>query len=58
MIGHLAHRACRVAPLVLRVRKKFFGSIDELVQAINEDSRQARATLSRAPNVFPPIRDV
>jgi riboflavin kinase / FMN adenylyltransferase len=32
-----------------------FGSLDELVQAIDADSRKAREALSRAGNAFPPI---
>jgi riboflavin kinase / FMN adenylyltransferase len=56
--GDLYGKPIDVAFIAWIREEKFFGSIDELVQAINEDSRQARATLSRAPNVFPPIRDV
>src|SRR5580700_4586 len=55
--GDLYGRTIDVAFIAwLRAEEKF-GSVDELVQAINEDSRQAREALSRAPNVFPPIRD-
>ena len=36
--------------------EKFFGSLDELVRAIDEDSRLARQALGRAGNAFPPIR--
>ena len=56
--GDLYGKPIDVAFIAWICEEKFFGSIDELVQAINEDLRQARATLSRAPNVFPPIRDV
>jgi riboflavin kinase / FMN adenylyltransferase len=56
--GDLYGKHIDVAFIAWIREEKFFGSIDELVQAINEDSRQARDALSRAPNVFPPIRDV
>ena len=56
--GDLYGKPIDVAFIAWIREEKFFGSIDELVQAINEDSRQAREALSRAPNVFPPIRDV
>jgi riboflavin kinase/FMN adenylyltransferase len=43
---------------IARIREeKFFGSLEELVQAIDEDSRQARLALSRAGKAFPPIRE-
>jgi hypothetical protein len=32
-----------------------FASVEELVQAVREDSRMAREALKRAPDVFPPI---
>jgi riboflavin kinase/FMN adenylyltransferase len=35
--------------------EKVFASVDDLVRGMNEDSRQARAALARAPNAFPPI---
>jgi len=35
--------------------EKVFGSVDELVQGIKEDARQARDALKRAGDVFPPI---
>ena len=31
--------------------------LEQVFKIINEDSRQARQVLGRAPNVFPPIRD-
>jgi riboflavin kinase/FMN adenylyltransferase len=34
-----------------------FGSLDELVRAIDADSRNAREALSRASAAFPPIRE-
>jgi riboflavin kinase / FMN adenylyltransferase len=43
---------------IARIREeKFFGSLEELVQAIDEDSRLAQLALSRAGKAFPPIRD-
>ena len=43
---------------IARIREeKFFGSLEELVQAIDEDSRLARLALTRAGKAFPPIRD-
>jgi riboflavin kinase/FMN adenylyltransferase len=56
--GDLYGKPIDVAFIAWIREEKFFGSIDELVQAINEDSRLARDALTRAPNVFPPIRDV
>jgi riboflavin kinase/FMN adenylyltransferase len=38
----------------LRGEEKF-ASVDELVHAMNDDARAARAALARAGNVFPPI---
>jgi riboflavin kinase/FMN adenylyltransferase len=35
--------------------EKVFASVDDLIRAMNEDSRQARAALARAPDAFPPI---
>jgi riboflavin kinase/FMN adenylyltransferase len=35
--------------------EKVFASVDDLIRAINDDSRQARAALARAPDAFPPI---
>jgi riboflavin kinase/FMN adenylyltransferase len=35
--------------------EKTFASVEALVQAMKEDARQARAALSRAVDVFPPI---
>jgi riboflavin kinase/FMN adenylyltransferase len=35
--------------------EKVFASLDDLIRAINDDSRQARAALARAPDAFPPI---
>jgi riboflavin kinase/FMN adenylyltransferase len=35
--------------------EKVFGSVDELVQGIKDDARQARDALKRAGDVFPPI---
>jgi len=35
--------------------EKVFSSVDELVQGIKEDARQARDALKRAGDVFPPI---
>ena len=32
-----------------------FGSVDELVRAMNDDAAKARAALKRAGDVFPPI---
>jgi len=32
-----------------------FGSVDELIRRMDEDSRRARAALKRAPNAFPPL---
>jgi riboflavin kinase/FMN adenylyltransferase len=32
-----------------------FGSIDELIRRMDEDSRIARHALARAPDAFPPI---
>ena len=32
-----------------------FGSVDELVRAMNDDAATARAALKRAADVFPPI---
>jgi riboflavin kinase/FMN adenylyltransferase len=35
--------------------EKMFGSVDELVRAMQEDARRARDALKRAGDVFPPI---
>jgi riboflavin kinase / FMN adenylyltransferase len=35
--------------------EKTFGSVDELKRAMNDDVRQARASLGRDPKAFPPI---
>jgi riboflavin kinase/FMN adenylyltransferase len=35
--------------------EKMFGSIEELVRAVDEDARHARAALKRSGDVFPPI---
>jgi riboflavin kinase/FMN adenylyltransferase len=35
--------------------EKAFGSVDELVREMDEDAGRARAALTRAGNVFPPI---
>jgi riboflavin kinase/FMN adenylyltransferase len=35
--------------------EKMFGSVDELVRAMQEDARRARDALTRAGDVFPPI---
>jgi riboflavin kinase/FMN adenylyltransferase len=35
--------------------EKMFASVDELVQAVKDDSRRAREALDRAGDVFPPI---
>jgi riboflavin kinase/FMN adenylyltransferase len=35
--------------------EKVFASVDDLVRGMNNDSRQARAALARAPDAFPPI---
>jgi len=32
-----------------------FGSVDELVRAMNDDAATARAALNRAGDIFPPI---
>jgi riboflavin kinase/FMN adenylyltransferase len=56
--GDLYGRTLDVAFIAWIREEKFFGSIDELVQAINQDSRQARDALSHAANVVPPIRGV
>ena len=46
--GDLYGKPIDVAFIAWIREEKFFGSIDELVQAINEDLRQAREALSRA----------
>jgi riboflavin kinase / FMN adenylyltransferase len=53
--GDLYGKPIDVAFIAWIREEKFFGSVDELVQAIAEDSQAARQALARAPNVFPPI---
>ncbi|MGO9045548.1 MAG: bifunctional riboflavin kinase/FAD synthetase [Xanthobacteraceae bacterium] len=55
--GDLYGQRIDVAFIAWIREEKFFASVDELVQAINDDSRLARTALSRAGNIFPPIRD-
>jgi riboflavin kinase/FMN adenylyltransferase len=35
--------------------EEMFASVDELVQAVKDDSRKAREALARSGDVFPPI---
>jgi riboflavin kinase / FMN adenylyltransferase len=55
--GDLYGKHIDVAFIAWIREEKFFGSLDELVQAIDDDSRRARLALQRAGNVFPPIRE-
>jgi riboflavin kinase / FMN adenylyltransferase len=56
--GDLYGKQIDVAFIAWIREEKNFGSLDELVQAIDKDSRVARQALSRAGNAFPPIRNV
>jgi riboflavin kinase / FMN adenylyltransferase len=53
--GDLYGKSIDVAFIAWVREEKFFGSLDELVQAIAEDSRLAREALGRVPQAFPPI---
>jgi riboflavin kinase/FMN adenylyltransferase len=53
--GDLYGQRIDVAFIAWIREEKMFASVDELVQGMNEDSRQAREALERAKNVFPPI---
>lgn len=53
--GDLYGRRIDVA-FIDRIREEaVFGSVDELVRAMNDDTAKARAALKRAGDVFPPI---
>jgi riboflavin kinase / FMN adenylyltransferase len=53
--GDLYGQRIDVAFIAWIREEKTFASVDELVQGMKEDSRQAREALERAKNVFPPI---
>jgi riboflavin kinase/FMN adenylyltransferase len=53
--GDLYGKHIDVAFIAWIREEKFFGSVEELVQAIADDSRLAREALGRVANVFPPI---
>jgi riboflavin kinase/FMN adenylyltransferase len=53
--GDLYGQRIDVAFIAWIREEKMFASVDELVQAVREDSRMAREALKRAPDVFPPI---
>ncbi len=53
--GDLYGKSIDIAFIAWIREEKFFGSLDELVKAIDDDSRMAREALARAPDVFPPI---
>jgi riboflavin kinase/FMN adenylyltransferase len=53
--GDLYGQSIDVAFIAWIREEKIFNSVGELVQAMNEDARQARAALARAGDVFPPI---
>jgi riboflavin kinase / FMN adenylyltransferase len=53
--GDLYGRQVDVAFISWIREEKVFGSVDALVQGMQEDAEQARAALARAGDVFPPI---
>jgi riboflavin kinase / FMN adenylyltransferase len=53
--GDLYGKSIDVAFIAWIREEKFFGTLDELVQAIADDSQAAREALARAPDAFPPI---
>jgi riboflavin kinase / FMN adenylyltransferase len=53
--GDLYGQRIDVAFIAWIREEKMFASVDELVQAVEQDSRMAREALKRAPDVFPPI---
>jgi riboflavin kinase / FMN adenylyltransferase len=53
--GDLYGQSIDVAFIAWIREEKMFASVDELVQAVKDDSRRAREALDRAGDVFPPI---
>jgi riboflavin kinase / FMN adenylyltransferase len=53
--GDLYGQRIDVAFIAWIREEKMFASVDELVQAVQDDSRQAREALAHTENVFPPI---
>jgi riboflavin kinase/FMN adenylyltransferase len=53
--GNLYGQSIDVAFIAWIREEKLFGSVDELVHGMKEDSRQARDALKRAGDIFPPI---
>jgi riboflavin kinase/FMN adenylyltransferase len=53
--GDLYGQSIDVAFIAWIREEKMFGSIEELVRAVDEDASHARAALKRAGDVFPPI---
>jgi riboflavin kinase / FMN adenylyltransferase len=53
--GDLYGQHIDVAFIAFLREEKMFASVDELVRAVREDTREAREALKRAGDVFPPI---
>jgi len=53
--GDLYGQSIDVAFIAWIREEKMFASVDELVQAVNDDSRRAREALDRTGDMFPPI---
>jgi riboflavin kinase / FMN adenylyltransferase len=53
--GDLYGQRIDVAFIAWIREEKMFGSVDELVAAVEDDSHKARAALGRVGDVFPPI---
>jgi riboflavin kinase/FMN adenylyltransferase len=56
--GDLYGKSIDVAFIAWIRGEELFGSVDQLVQAVAEDSRLAREALARSGNTFPPILEI